>query len=122
MARQSQKSDFDPDELTKITDKHEGYIIELHNRLQALENKFSTNEILADTLQECSRNAVKFREMFSDVLVAQLKTDAGLRDTLREFIDHSDRNSVRKMVKQVGIAIWSIFLIILGVALGYYFN
>lgn len=115
-------SDFDPDELTKQSKQHEGYILELHNRLQALENRFSSNEQIADTLMDCSRNAVRFREMFAEVLIAQLKTDENLRTTISDFIDSVDRKAVNKWIKRIGIAAWSVFLILITALVTAYFQ
>jgi len=103
-------SDFNPDELAQKTNKHEQDISKLYEWAIVMEQNFGDNEKIAVTLLRCSQESVKFRSMFSEVLVAQIKTDQSLRDTLNEFIDQSDRNAFRRFVKQVGMGVWTLIV------------
>ncbi len=106
----AKKTDFNPDELTQKTDKHEQEIAKLFDWAATMQSNFGSNESIANTFLECSRNAVKYREMFSEVLVAQLKTDDNLRTTLSDFIDQSDRKALARYAKQVGFVVWTIII------------
>jgi hypothetical protein len=105
-------NDFSADILAK-SEKHETDIGELTNKIRVLEDKFGTNERIADTLCETAEKATKMQEMIAITFTKVLKTNDDVKKELKTIIDEHDRNKLWWLTGKIAVGIWSVFLVVL---------
>lgn len=113
--------DFNPDELVQSS-QHQQDIDGLNTRIKSLEDKFGTNEKIADTLCEASERALRMDELFEKKIVKQIQQNAEVRKELRKVIDEADRAAVRAFIKRVGIGIWTLIIALVSGAIALIIN
>ncbi|MGH7202860.1 MAG: hypothetical protein ACREHC_00255 [Candidatus Levyibacteriota bacterium] len=112
MARTNQ-NDFSADILAK-SEKHETDIGELSTRVKALEDKFSTNEKIADTLCETAEKATKMQNMLSGSFIKLIQNDVHVKEAIQKQIRVSDKNAFQSWMKKFGGIVLAIIIYILG--------
>lgn len=108
------KSDFDPVDFTKKSDQHDQDISTIKERLDALEDRFGTNEKIAETLCDTASKATRMQDMLSETFVKLLTKDEKVKEALGKFIDNSDRGYLFAFVKRIGFLAWSAIIFLLG--------
>jgi hypothetical protein len=103
------ESDFNPDSMVQ---EHQKDISDLKERIKALEDKFSTHEKIADTLCETAEKQTKMFDMLSVTFLKLLKNNTDIRDEFKKIIKECDRDFFHSFSSKIGIAAWSIILII----------
>lgn len=113
VTKPSKIQDLDLDTIV-TTDRHDKDFADLNKRICQLEEKFGTNEQIADTLCVTAEKAVKMREMISKTFVSLIESDQKIKEALTALINKTDRSWFFSYVKRIGFAGWTIIMIILG--------
>jgi len=109
--RHKQEQDFDANTLVK---EHGEDISELKARILELENKFGSNEKIAETLCDTSLKAVKMREMLAKTFVETIKTDAEVKAAIEQLVKNTDKHTFWGYMKIGGGILWTAVSFILG--------
>lgn len=110
------KNDFDVDDIVHA-DKHQQDIDGLSTRITQLENKFGTNEKIADTLCETAEKASKMQEMLGKSFLKLLQHDTDIGSEFEKIISKSDRNAFYRALKRFGSVSGAIILLLVGAVL-----
>lgn len=98
--------------------EHEKDLVSIKERLAALEEKFGSNEKIADTLCETSEKAVRMDEMLGKRFLHLLKHDVGIKGEVTSLVNGIDRSFFLASLKRVGLlvvgVIYSIALLAVG--------
>lgn len=112
------KNDFDPNQLVKLNEDLSGLV----GRIESLESKFGSHEQIADTLCETTDKASRMKSMLAKAFIDFVQHDHDAKKALKNIVDEADRDAFRLFIKKFGIAVWSIFLIIVSVLITKYFS
>ena len=110
------KNDFNVDDIVHA-DKHQQDIDGLSTRIAALENKFGTNEKIADTLCETAEKASKMHEMLGKSFLKMLEHDSDIGTQFEKIINKSDRNAFFAFLRRFGSITGAVILLLLGAVL-----
>lgn len=102
---------FDIKQYAKESD---GKLTNLESRIRVLEEKLGTNESLANTFSETVKTQKIIDDTLSAIVKKLIEKDSGVKDVLKKIIDQIDRNYFNSKIKQFGVLIWSVLLIIIG--------
>ncbi len=86
----------------------------LTKKVECLEEKFGTNEKIAETLSDTAKKAVKMQEMFAETFVTLLKSNKDIRKVLADLLDELDRSYTKSFMKRFGSWIGGLVLLIVG--------
>ena len=93
------RKDFDPDKL--LQDHHKD-ISSLTDRVLALEQKLSSPEQLAQTLEAASSDSKKLDKLFSKLFCDMMKNDESVKSAVTEKIAAMDRDAVKAFWTRFG--------------------
>lgn len=112
------KKDFDAEKLAQDTEQHGKDINGLDSRITELEQKLSTPENIANTLEGAAHDSKKldkfFAKVFSDLLSDK---DSQASKALEEKINKIDRDAVKSTFKRWRGWVGGAVLFLLGYAL-----
>ncbi len=106
-----EKEDF---EFKSIIKTHSEGLIDLEERIKALENKLGTHEKIAETLCETAQKQTKMQELLANTFIALLKTNDSIKAATTDLINKADRNAISKLFKKFGMTVWSILMLVIG--------
>ena len=107
------KEDFDPLSLVAPIDAATKDISKLTARIKAIEDKFGSPTLIATTLLEASKEAVKMSEMFETGFLNQISKNEPIRNAIKEIIKSEDRNFVATQIKKWQMWVAAAFLFII---------
>lgn len=119
MPKNGAKSDFNPQELTQKTDKHEQDITRLFEWASQMEGSFGSNEKIAKTLHGVAQSSVEMNTILQEVLIHLIQKDPDVKSEVKKLVQDIDRSAVHKLWKRIGWATWTIFTAVAGVIVGY---
>lgn len=104
--------DFDVDKIV-LSDQHAKDIEGLSTRISKIENKIDTPLHLADSIVECSVEAVKMQEMLECAFLKLISKNEPVRKEIGQLIKQVDRGYVQAQLKKYGtwIAAGMLFLL-----------
>jgi len=119
MAKKHNNTDeLDGESYTQRVDEHGKDLVDLKKRFKILEDKFGTNEKIADTLCQTDEKASKFSEMLEKRFVKLLQTDGSSKKQIRSMVSEQLKQNWKGFVLSVGgkiaLLIWTIFTLWLG--------
>jgi len=115
-----QDEELDSEIYARRLDKHDEEMIEVQKRIGVIENKFGTNEKIADTLWETAEKATRLEAMLAKVFVRLLQKDTKTQDEIQKLVGKSDRHKLWLLLKGIGFVVWSIALIVIGALINKY--
>lgn len=107
-------SDFDPGSIVRKVDDHDKGMELLSTRIKNIEDKFGSNEQIAETLCDTAKKAVKMQTMLADTFIELLKTNESVKISVTELTNKADRNATSLVLKRFGSSIIAIVYILLG--------
>lgn len=111
-------SELDGENYTQRVDEHGKDLIDLKKRFKSLEDKFGTNEKIADTLCQTDERASKFSEMLEKRFVKLLQADGKSKNQIRSIISEQLKQNWKAFAISTGgkiaFVLWTIFTIWLG--------
>lgn len=113
-----QSDDFHRDKLIKEIDDHSREINSLGVKISTLENKFSTNEKIADTLEQVLSRDTKIQDKLAIIFIKLLNTDSQVKQIISEVIKKSDRDYLGMILKRLGILTWTLSSSAIGIIIG----
>jgi predicted transcriptional regulator len=114
MAKKTPDETLNPDDYLKA-DQHEKDMSGLTKRIEALEEKFGSNEKIAETLYETSQKAKKMEELLATSFTELIKKNSNVQDAMKMFIDKIDRKYFFVVIKRLGWLGWGALTFILGI-------
>ncbi len=111
VTKPSKVQDLDMDAIVS-TERHDKDFANLDKRIADLEEKFGSNEKIADTLCEAATKAAKMQDLFENNFLKLLSRNDPVRDEIKCLIKLTDRDFVQAKLKQYGtwIAAVGLFL------------
>lgn len=109
------QSDFNPLDLSRKSDQHDQDITDLKERLDSLEERFGTNEKIAETLCNASETAVKMQTMLKGVFLKLLHDDKQITDKMSDMIGEYDRDKLSVALNGIGKHVVHAIIFISGV-------
>lgn len=113
MAPKKENNDFDAPSLVTLG-RHGEDIADIKKRITDLENKFGSNEKIADTLCVTAEKAVKMKEMFNKNFLDLLEKDTKIKMAITNLVNDADRSYTRSKLKQFGSTIGFAIIYLLG--------
>lgn len=114
MSTPSPPSDFDPKQIVNFVDSHTKEIGDLSKRITALEDKYGSNEKLADTLCGASETALKLQTMLRNTFVKALENDEPTKNAVKTIIGNTEREQAKILFNQYGGKIWAVIIFLFG--------
>lgn len=111
-------TDFKIPEIVRTVEDHKLALAAVVDRIKVLEDKFGTNEKIAETLCATSATAVKMQTMLSDTFTKLLRTDEGIKNGVTELINKNDRHLAIVAMKRFGFAVYTAIISIIGIVIG----
>jgi len=118
----NQNNDFDVNALLSDVSNHARDMTTLTKKIECLEEKFGTNEKIAETLSDTAEKAVKMQTMLAKTFVTLLKSNDEVKEGISEIVNKLDRKYTALFLKRFSSGVWAIFLVSLGVVLKWVFD
>lgn len=107
--------DFDFNKIIKI-DQHTKDIEDLSKRITTLEERFGSNEKLADSLCEAWDKAVRMQELITKSFLKIVASNEDAKECITTLVNKIDRDWLKAYFKRIGFTFWSILVFVAGVA------
>ncbi len=119
MAKKSNNTgELDGENYAERVDEHGKDLVDLKKKVKSLEDKFGTNEKIADTLCQTDEKATKFSEMLERRLVKMLKSDGNSKKEIKAIVSEQLKQDWKSFALSTGgkiaFALWTILTIWLG--------
>lgn len=110
MGKTPKKSDFNPDELTQKTDKHEQDITRLFEWAGQMEANFGNHEKIAKTLHAVAQTSVEMNTMLKETLISLVQNDPDVKFEVKKTVESIDRNVFRSLIQKIGFGFWTLLV------------
>ena len=110
-------TDFNAGQIATTVTKHDAEFIDVKKRLDSLEEKFGSNEKIADTLCETAEKATKMQEMLGKSFLKLLQHDTEIGTEFEKIIGKSDRHAFYKLLRRFGSVSGAVILLLVGAVL-----
>ena len=104
-------SDFQPDELVK---EHGRSIQDLRAAVDKLTERFGDEDKFVSTFETVARKDKRVDLVIKTSLRALIESDPDTSETLKSLVSKIDRAWMGMFTKRLGLAVWSIALLVIG--------
>lgn len=110
-------NDFDKNSLIQTIVSHTENLNFVARRVDFLEQKIGNETLFAETFHEAYTKTKKVDEAVSDILIKLLKSDEEIKSSVSKIVNDLDRSYFKRLLKNIGIGVWTIFVIVITVVI-----